>query len=190
MSLTLAVVSQLREVIQRGGIIAYPTEGAYGLGCDPFNESAVNKIIKIKGRISDKGFILIASSFDQVEDLISPIDSEKFKLINSTWPGPVTWVFPCSDKVPPWIRGKYNSVALRITAHPVAREICHSVNQAIVSTSANRSGESPLLTAQQVKQTFHKEIDLIIEGKIGELTSPTPIRDALTGEYLRRANVN
>lgn len=183
--LTQKSIIQLQQIIPQGGIIAYPTESVYGLGCDPLNESAVAKIAKIKGRTLDKGFILIASTLTQIEDFILPPEPKKFAEIKATWPGPVTWVFPCTDKVPVWIRGQHNTVAVRVTAHPIARAICNCLNKAIVSTSANRAGEEPVRSAQALKNLFLHEIDFIVEGDVGELPGPTPIRDALTGKHLR-----
>ena len=177
------LANKIKEVINHGGIIAYPTESVYGLGCDPFNEQAVKKIFSLKGREENKGLILIASSWHQINELVAP--SGNFELALSTWPGPVTWLFQCSEKVPVWLNGNKNTIALRITAHPMASAICEMLDKAIVSTSANLAGEKPARTAAEVYQIFGDAIDLIIEGEVGDLKQPTPIRDVQTGNYLR-----
>lgn len=176
---------KIAEVIQQGGIIAYPTESVFGLGCDPLHEKAVKKILAIKKRQIDKGLILIASEWKDVCHYILPIEPSKLTSVMSTWPGPVTWAFPASNLVPAWICGDKNTVALRITDHPIARQICQLLKMAIVSTSANRSGEEPARSVLAVQEMFEQEIDLIIEGEVGSLGQPTPIRDVFTGQYLR-----
>lgn len=171
--------------LNRGGIIAYPTEAVYGLGCNPFNETAVHKIVQLKKRSLAKGLILITHDWQCVADLIMPIPEERMVEIQKTWPGPYTWIFPASKKVPLWIKGQHNSIALRVTAHPIAREICSSYGLPIVSTSANTAFESPFKTAQEVSQHFGEQIDMIVPGEVGNLLQPTTIRDAVSGQIIR-----
>lgn len=177
---------QIRDTIIAGGIIAYPTEAVYGLGCDPWNEKAVQRLAKVKGRSLDKGFLLIAASWQQIESLIAPIPQKSLDMVKVTWPGPVTWVFPCTDKVPKWIQGKHQSVAVRISAHPIAKQLCEAAGTPIVSTSANLSQQAPLKTAQQVSDCFGENVDYIIDGAVGDSSQVSAIRDAITGEYLRK----
>src|SRR5260221_11728463 len=91
------------QIMQEGGIIAYPTEAVFGLGCDPLNEPAVMRVLRLKNRSPDKGVILIASSWQQLEPLVQHLPPDKLKKVLDTWPGPVTWVFPAADIVPIWI---------------------------------------------------------------------------------------
>ena len=180
------MVEKVTKVLQQQGVIAYPTEAVYGLGCDPFSELAVKKILKLKKRDINKGLILIASNWKQIENLIQPIPDENLSQVMQTWPGPVTWLFPASDKVPRWISGTHSTIALRITAHPVAKAICEKFSGPIVSTSANEEGEIPAKTVEQVKLYFPSGIDLLIPGEVGDLSQPTPIRDVISGEFIRR----
>ncbi len=175
----------LKSVINRGGIIAYPTEAVYGLGCDPFNAQAVARLVKLKQRDPNKGLILIADTWSRLEDLVLAIPSARQTEINQSWPGPVTWVFEASDRVPSWIMSPDQRIACRVTAHPIAAEICQCVQQAIVSTSANMSGEPPLRSAAQVEMVFAGQLDYIVPGSLGDLEQPTTIRDAKTGKTLR-----
>jgi L-threonylcarbamoyladenylate synthase len=171
--------------LQQGHIIAYPTEAVYGLGCDPYNEQAVLRLFTLKERNPDKGIILIAANWTQITPLIEPLTQQQYEMINKTWPGPMTWVFPASTLAPTWIIGKHNTIALRITAHPIANNLCERFKNPIVSTSANLSGQTPAKSALEVQSSF-SEVDFILEGPLGDLTSPTPIRDARTGIWYRK----
>lgn len=174
-------------ILNQGGIIAYPTEAVYGLGCDPFNQQAVMQLATIKRRPIAKGFILIAANWQQVEDLVQPLSKEVVDRVFSTWPGPVTWVFPASARSPIWVRGDHPGIAIRLTAHPIARELCLEFGKPIISTSANREGAAPAGNDIQVKKYFSQELDFIVTGETGGLLKPTEIRDALTGNIIRKA---
>lgn len=184
-----ALNSQIKPavaVLERGGIIAYPTEAVYGLGCDPFNEKSVLKILSLKRRSAAKGLILISHSWETVADLIMPLEEKILDEIFKSWPGPTTWIFPAKlDRVPYWLRGDHESLAIRIIAHPVARALCQEFNTPIVSTSANIEGKPPARSSAEVLAMFPTEIDYIVKGATGALEKPTPIYDALTKKALR-----
>lgn len=173
------------SVLKAGGVIAYPTEGVYGLGCDPSNFAAVERILTIKQRTMEKGLVLIASSWDQVSSYVADLPPETLAKIQKSWPGPITWLFPAKDNVPLWIVGSYDTVALRVTNHPLAAALCKAYGGAIVSTSANVTNQMPLRHYQQVKRQFGSQIDFILEGRVGNLTKPTQIWDAKTGRNIR-----
>lgn len=180
---------QLRHaaaLINQGGILAYPTEAVYGLGCNPFNSAAVTRLLTIKGRPTAKGFILIAAEYSQVERFVGAMPNTTREKCLATWPGPITWIVPASAEVPEWLlTGNSHTIALRITAHPLAAELCRRIGHPLISTSANRSGARPLRSALAVRRVFGKNIDGIISGALGGRTRPTPIYDALTGDILR-----
>lgn len=178
-------INQALKALHAGGVIAYPTEGVFGLGCDPFNESAVHKLLAIKQRPIEKGLILIAANWEQIQDLIGSIPEMQRTTIESSWPGPETWVFPASQSAPSWICGSHSSIALRITAHPIAQSLCQAFGKPIVSTSANLSSQPPTRDTKTTKQQFSTLIDYTLPGNIGKLSGPTPIRDALTGKHIR-----
>ena len=179
-------LKQAVAVLKAGGIIAYPTEAVYGLGCDPFNEQAVQKLLNLKKRPEEKGLILITHSWDAVSHLTEKIPSEVLLKVLKTWPGPYTWVFPAKlNLVPEWIRGKHNSVAIRITSHKITKNICENFGKPIVSTSANIDGQKETHTKAEVLSQFPSGIDYIIEGDTDNLKKPTPIYDVLTGKALR-----
>jgi L-threonylcarbamoyladenylate synthase len=173
-------------LLQHGGVIAYPTEGVYGLGCDPFNGLACQRLSSIKERPSTKAFVLVASDFKQIESLIDTIQIPDLDSILATWPGAVTWVFPASSNGMAQLL--QTSLAIRISAHPVVRALCHAFGKPIISTSANLSTETPLLNITEVQKQFENKVDLIIDAELGNLSGPTPIYDALTKKILRKEN--
>ena len=134
------------ESLQAGKVLVYPTESMYGLGCDPFNESAVGRLLSLKKRSKEEGLILIAANWMQVEQLIQPITNELREEINASWPGNKTWIFTKSALVPNWISGQHSTVALRVPDHPVALLLCELFKGPIVSTSVNIRGNLHLIT--------------------------------------------
>jgi L-threonylcarbamoyladenylate synthase len=178
-------LAQATAALRAGGVIAYPTEAVYGLGCDPFNADAVTRLFALKQRPAGQGVLLIAADFAQVEKFIGCAPAEAIARARATWPGPHTWVFPRSAATPPWLAGNHTGIALRVSAHPLAAELCRAFGGALVSTSANRHGTKPLLTAAAVRADFGAELAYILDGQIGGLERPTPIRDAVSGDVFR-----
>lgn len=174
------------KIKQPGFVFAYPTEAVYGLGCNPFDEAAINHILSIKKRPSHQRFILIASHWKQILPLIQSIEETLLEQVKASWPGPFTWVFPASDTAPSWLVDKNNTIALRLTAHPIASQLCQIANIPLISTSANLSGESPCRTYEETRKIFSHLVDYIIDGSVNHLLNPTPIRDVLTGQFLRK----
>lgn len=178
-------IKQAVHFLQNGGVIAYPTEAIYALGCDPFSEAAVLRLLSIKQRSLAKGLILIAANWEQIKELTLAIPAERMQAIQATWPGAYTWVLPASAKAPSWITGDFDTIALRITDHPVARQLCLAFGSPIVSTSANLSGELPAITANDLPAKLAEQIDYVIDAAVGKLKKPTIIRDAATGNMIR-----
>jgi len=176
---------QAARCIHQGGVIAYPTEAVYGLGCDPLNGEAVRQLLKLKGRPPDKGLILIAADFDQLLPFVRPLPAEKIPPLLDSWPGPHTWLLPVADNVPLWLTGGRATLAVRVTAHPLAAALCQACGSPLVSSSANRAGRPPRRTALGVQRIFGREIDCILHGDTGGLKRPTTIRHAMTGDRIR-----
>lgn len=168
-------------------VIAYPTEAVFGLGCDPMSEIAVQRLLHIKQRPVDKGLILIAANFAQLADYIdqSKLSAAQLDTIQQTWPGPTTWVVPVKPEVPKWLTGKFDSIAVRVSAHPIVAELCLEFGGPITSTSANLTGCSPCTTAEQVKAQLEDMLGAIVSAPVGQLSQPTTIKDALTGAVYR-----
>lgn len=186
MTTTLTVADTARA-LREGGVVAYPTEAVWGLGCDPFNEAAVLSVLAIKQRDVAKGMILIAAERAQFDGLLDwdALPVERRAAVEATWPGPNTWIVPATTRVPRWITGTHAGVAVRVSAHPIVAALCKAFGGPLVSTSANRAGEPPALDCGQLDPALLALLDGVCEGETGGLAAPTPIRDALTGAVLR-----
>jgi len=174
--------SDILEVFQSGGVFAYPTEAVYGLGCDPDNKDAVQHLLLLKDRPINKGLILIAANFSHVEKYLKPLNEAQKKL---TSPSDTTYIFPALSSAPKWLTGDFDSLAIRISKHPIVRELCKTLDSALISTSANLSGQEPAKTASEVYQQFGEKIDAILDGETGDLDKPTVIRDSITAQIIR-----
>ena len=183
--LELLTIRQGAQCLLDGGVIAYPTEAVYGLGCDPDNREAVFRILELKSRPASAGLILIADRLERFAPYIKPVEPSARALALSTWPGPVTWLFPRSAAVPDWLAGVHDTIALRITAHPGCRALCEAFGGPIVSTSANPSKEEPARSAQQAHDYFEDRLCGIVEGPLGDSDQPSEIRDLATGAVIR-----
>ncbi len=175
------------DALRAGGVIAYPTEAVYGLGCDPRNEAACSRLFALKQRPTGQGVLLIAAAFEQIAPYIDlkATPAAAFARAQASWPGPHTWIFPRAAGIPAWIAGSHAGIALRLTAHAPAAQLCRAFGGALVSTSANRHGEPPARTAAAVHAAFGDGLAAILNGELGGLERPTPIRDAISGEVVR-----
>ncbi len=171
--------------LRLGEILAYPTEAVWGLGCDPLNESAVAALLALKRRSAAKGLILIAADFKQIEPFLDIPSLQMRKKMLTSWPSPVTWVVPASRRTPAWLRGDRGTVAVRVTAHPIAAALCRVFGGPIVSTSANPSGARPARTELKIRSYFMGSRLNFLPGAVGGLNKPTAIYDAQSGIRLR-----
>ncbi len=174
-----------RRTLAAGGIVAYPTEAVFGLGCDPANTEAIARLQALKGRDAGKGLILIAHELTALEPWLGPLDESIRARVEPTWPGPVTWLLPAAAAVPRLLKGDHDTLAVRVTAHPTAAALCRAWGGPLVSTSANPAGGEPARSADAVHALFGGDVDVVVEGTVGGLERPTPIRDGRTGETLR-----
>src|SRR5690606_28187690 len=173
------------QAIADGGVVAYPTEAVWGLGCDPNNVEAIQRLLAIKDRPQHKGLILVAASIAQLEPYLQRLSPEQRQTLEQGWPGPITWLVPDEEAASPWVRGEHNSVALRVSAHPVVAGLCQAYGGPIVSTSANRRLDPPARAAGAVRRYFPEERAALSPGEVGEAAEPSEIRDLLTGIVLR-----
>ena len=176
----------IMQTLQQGGLIAYPTEAVYGLGCDPDNEVAVHKILALKKRPIDKGLILVAETYSQ---LLPYVDDEKIPVhmrteIFSSWPGPVTWLLPAAKQSPKWVTGNSDLIAVRVSQHLVVSQLCALFGKPLISTSANVTGTKPATNAQQLYQQFDKTL-LLVDGALGGANKPSQIRHGVSGQTIR-----
>jgi L-threonylcarbamoyladenylate synthase len=166
-----------------GGVVAYPTEGVWGLGADPFNQQAVNTILQLKRRPVHKGVILVAAHIQQFEFILRHLDSAQRQALASSWPGPHTWLVPHHNEIPYWICGDHATVALRVSAHPVVKALCQLAGP-LVSTSANPQGLPPARTGFKARAYFGEQV-FYAPGQVNKNANPSTIRDLATGQIIR-----
>lgn len=184
---TLAELDAAVALLHGGGVLAYPTEAVFGLGCDPHDQAAFERLFALKQRPATQGVLLIAADFAQVERYIelAAVPSDVLRQVRSSWPGPYTWIFPRSADVPTWVAGAHAGIALRVTAHEPAAALCRAFGGALVSTSANPHGQPSARSAQVVAEYFGDALDGLLDAPLGNQASPTIIRDALSGAIIR-----
>ncbi|CNE20082.1 L-threonylcarbamoyladenylate synthase type 1 TsaC [Yersinia nurmii] len=175
------------QALQQEDVIAYPTEAVFGLGCDPDSEKAVNALLALKQRPWQKGLILIAANYEQLLPYIddSQLDETQRATLFASWPGPVTWVIPARETTPRWLTGHFDSLAVRVSDHPLVQQLCTYYGKPLVSTSANLSGLEPCRTEEEVRKQLGTEL-AVLSGLVGGRLNPSEIRDALTGERYRQ----
>ncbi|MDX1696921.1 MAG: Sua5/YciO/YrdC/YwlC family protein [Thiohalobacterales bacterium] len=178
----------IREAVRHiasGGVIAYPTDTVYGLGCDPLDAAAVLHLLALKHRSMDNGVILIGSDLGQFNPFLLPMDASTKRRISHGGKTPVTWVLPCRPETPVWLRGRHDSLAIRVTRHPVVTALCEHWGGPLVSTSANIHGHNPATGPLGVRKAFNGKLDYILHGSGDATNRPSTLRDGLTGEVLR-----
>jgi L-threonylcarbamoyladenylate synthase len=171
--------------LRRGGLIAYPTESCYGLGCDPDNRLAVLRLLKLKQRLQHKGLILIASHYHQVARYLQPLTLTEQARLQNDGAQVITCLMPVKTSCPRWLRGEHATLAVRLTAHPYAKQLCRSSNSALVSTSANRSGQRPAKNYAECQRLFGKKV-WVLPGRVGKRKQPSTIRAWSDGKIIRK----
>lgn len=182
-----ATLSDVLQALRQEEVIAYPTEAVFGLGCDPDSEKAVNALLALKQRPWQKGLILIAANYEQLKPYVddSALTDLQRETIFSVWPGPVTWVIPTRPETPRWLTGSFDSLAVRVSDHPLVQQLCSQYGKPLVSTSANLSGQEPCRTTEEVRIQFGSSLP-VLAGLVGGRLNPSEIRDALTGKQFRQ----
>lgn len=184
----MATPWQIRRAVSHlraGGVIAYPTETVYGLGCDPLDEHAVERLLELKQRPREKGLILIGAALEQLLPYIDVHDAALLKKLAGPTERPTTWLCPPRADVPRWLSGRHHSIAVRITSSPIAQQLCQRYGAALISTSANPAGLSPARNAFTVRRYFDARIDDILSGHCGAHAKPSRIVDLIGGEVIR-----
>jgi L-threonylcarbamoyladenylate synthase len=179
--LARAIAAHLRH----GGLIAYPTEYCYGLGCDPRNRRAVQNLLKLKGRPQHKGLILIAGKYKQLAPYLQSLTQDQQEILRRDGAQAITYLMPARANCPRWLRGKHDTLAVRLTAHPLAAALCNVLDMALVSTSANRSGHQPARTQKQCKRLFGSRV-WVLPGRVGRRKKPSTIRAWASGKIVRK----
>ena len=170
-------INQAADIIKNGGLIAYPTETVYGLGADPYNAEAIQKIFTAKGRAEDKGIILLIRGVDDLSTLVHTVSPTAQILIEVFWPGPLTLVFHANRDLSPALLGGRDTIALRHSSSSVASRLLFALGGPLTSTSANRSAEPPARSACEVENALGDHLDLILDGGPSDTTLPSTLVD-------------
>lgn len=173
--------------LNKGAVIAYPTEGVWGLGCLPEYEASVKRILQLKNRSWKHGLILVGSDIDMLLPYAANLSDREMKILRSSWPGAVTFLVQKSSQVTGLVSGDSDKVALRVSDHAVVSGLCRYVGGPIISTSANLSGRPAATSQLRLRQYFPRGIDYIFPGELGGNEGASEIRDLHTGEVLRAA---
>lgn len=179
-------VDQAVVMLLQGDVIVYPTESVFGLGGDPNNDKTLEKIIKLKQRDKNKGLILVAADQQQLENYIdkTQLSLEQQAWLNTSWPGAITWILPIKSNHSPLLTGRFNTLAVRVSAHPVIQALCRKFNKPIVSTSANLATQSP---ARKIDDVIRQFGDIaIVAGELGGNKNPSEIRHIQDGQIIRK----
>lgn len=173
--------------VRAGGIVAYPTEAVWGVGCDPFDADAVRRLLALKQREEAKGLILVAGDVAQLDGLVDwdALPRDRSDAVHASWPGPHTWIVPATARVPRWITGVHDGVAVRVSAHPLVVALCRAHGGVLVSTSANTAGAPAPRRREDLEPAIVAGCDGLVDGDTGDLAAPTGIRDARSGATLR-----
>ena len=170
--------------IRNNGIILYPTETVYGLGCDPSSYDAVEKLNTLKQRDNHSGFLLLASDLSQLDNYIATPEPQEIKRISTTETA-TSWVAKAGKNTPSWLISPDGTIGFRITTHLVARKLCEHLNHPLISTSANIKGGAPVSNTLQCHQLFVGDIDYYLTSSIERTEKPSVIRNLSTGQQLR-----
>lgn len=180
-----SIYDNAAEALKEGSVIAYPTEGVWGLGCDPRNRSAVEKVLMLKSRPVSKGLIIVASDIAHFSDYIAALSQQEIEQIRASVGQATTWLIDHKGSAPSWISGEQNTLAIRLSNHPVIVGLCEAFGGAIVSTSANPAGREPALTWAEVEGYFSNLIEVIVRGDRGDQNGASEIRELKTGRVIR-----
>ncbi|PKG84828.1 tRNA threonylcarbamoyladenosine biosynthesis protein RimN [Psychrobacter sp. Sarcosine-02u-2] len=193
--------------LQQGQLLAYPTESVWGIGCDPFNQQAVEQLLAIKQRPLEKGMIVVTDSVSRLKMLLNSLNEDQRQQVLVSWRNDTdsdvnskqahTWLLPLSENlpvsIPAWITGAHHSVAVRVIDHPLVQQLCRQVVSVhnpygfVVSTSCNPSGQPPALTLSQAQAYFSNSDEQVgyLKGETLGYQLPSQISDARTGQVIR-----
>ncbi|MFK7829818.1 MAG: L-threonylcarbamoyladenylate synthase [Congregibacter sp.] len=186
--MSAAIPFRMRQCVNAligDGVVACPTEAVWGLSCDPYSDSAVERVLALKDRPAEKGLILVAADESQLEFLLKDLPDTLRCKISVSWPGPNTWLVPHHGRVPPLVHGRFDSVAVRVSGHPLVRHLCKAYGSPLVSTSANRAGAPAPKTLFAVRRYFGDCLDAVLPGALGGVARPSTIRDVYSDEVFR-----
>ena len=178
-------IEQVVDVLRNGGIIIYPTDTIYGLGCDITNQKAIEKICQIRGIKPEKAnFSFVCHDLQNISEYVKPIDTSVFRLIKKALPGPFTFIFEASNKVPKLLSSKKKTVGIRVPNNSIAREIVKQLGNPILSTSIRDEDEILEYSTdpELIHEKFEDLVDFVIDGGYGGNVASTVV-DCTTGDF-------
>lgn len=178
-------IEQVVEVLKKGGLIIYPTDTVYGLGCDITNQKAIEKICRIRGIKPEKAnFSFICSDLSHISDYIKPIDNPTFRVLKKALPGPFTFIFNASSNVPKLLSSNKKTVGIRVPDNAIAQAIVKALGNPIVSTSIKDDDELIEYSTdpELIYEKYQEQVDLVIDGGYGDNEASTVI-DCTQGDF-------
>jgi len=178
-------IEQVVDVLKKGGIIIYPTDTVYGLGCDITNQKAIERICKIRGIKPEKAnFSFICSDLSHISDYVKPIDTTVFRLLKKALPGPFTFIFNASNNVPKLLSSNKKTVGIRVPDNDIAREIVRVLGNPILSTSIKDDDEVIEYSTdpELIHEKYEDLVDLVIDGGYGD-NEPSTVVDCTMGDF-------
>lgn len=179
---SINLLRRIKQHLKQGGVIAYPTEFCYGLGCDPSQTLAIAKILKLKRRNKAKGLILIAAKIKQLDNFILPLSTQDKEKVKQYWPGFYSLLLPSKHKS--ILTGKHTKLSVRVSSHPLVKQLCNYLNMPLVSTSANLSGYKPIKNYSACLRQFGHKV-MVLPGSTKFAKHPSTILDLASGQILR-----
>jgi L-threonylcarbamoyladenylate synthase len=156
--------TEIVSLLNSGGVIGFPTDTAYGLGADPFNEAALERIFEIKGRPEFKPVLLLVDSVAMAKSLTRAVPAVFYAVVEKFWPGPLTIIVPSHKALSPKLTAGTNTVGIRFPVAPFASELIRHFKKPLTATSANRSGAPSTVTADDVRSQLGTNIDALVDG--------------------------
>ncbi|QIW16776.1 tRNA threonylcarbamoyladenosine biosynthesis protein RimN [Pasteurellaceae bacterium RH1A] len=179
--------SPIVEALQADQVVAYPTEAVFGLGCNPQSEEAVRKLLALKQRPEEKGLIILAHDLSLFLPYIdaSRLGDKEWRKLENVGEQAITWIVPAKASVPRYLRGQFDSIAVRLCHLPAVVELCQATGFALTSTSANLTGQPPCRTAEEVHQQFGPDFP-VLDAPTGGRSKPSEIRDIFSQHIFRQ----
>ena len=175
---------RLKRFIANGGVVAYPTESCFGLGCDPRNFRSIKKLNILKKRPANKNFILISSELEKNKGIVKELNKKQIQMLYAKWPGPHTWLIRANAKCPSWLKSN-GKVAVRIPDFNICQDLISSIRMTITSTSANKTKQRPIKNYREACRHYGQSVH-VVKGRIGKNKKPSQIQDFETKAIIRK----
>ncbi len=167
------------DILNQGGVIAYPTDTVYGIGCDLMNKSAIERIYQMKGMQKDKSLAFICPDLSDISRY-AIVENAQYRVMKRVLPGPYCFILQATREVPKIVHLKQKTVGIRVPAHPVTIALVRALGRPLISSTAAMTGAEPLIDPWEIKEQF-SGLDLILDGGTGG-NVPTTVVDLSQGD--------